>query len=85
MPLLLSLVKYLLQDAGDSIFVGYQAGLNDDASANRMLVLGIKHCGKYYRFNWLIRFSSVIATAAAGLIIPLMGIEHYTNNKTGIS
>jgi hypothetical protein len=32
--------KISLKDAGDSIFVGYQAGLNDDASANRNVGVG---------------------------------------------
>jgi hypothetical protein len=32
--------KISLKDAGDSIFVGYQAGLNDDASANQNVGVG---------------------------------------------
>ena len=32
--------KISLKDAGDSIFLGYQAGLNDDASANRNVGVG---------------------------------------------
>jgi hypothetical protein len=32
--------KISLKDAGDSIFVGYEAGLNDDASANRNVGVG---------------------------------------------
>ena len=32
--------KISLKDAGDSIFVGYQAGLNDDASANLNVGVG---------------------------------------------
>jgi hypothetical protein len=38
--------KISLKDAGDSIFVGYQAGLNDDASAN--LNVGVGYQALYY-------------------------------------
>jgi hypothetical protein len=68
--------KISLKDAGNSIFVGYEAGLNDDASANLNVGVG------YQALRILILLV---------LIIQLLGIKHCiltqqqaSNTATGV-